>query len=157
VDLLEADDEHWTVVLGQDRRLDLDHVIGPDREEEAVEGGVMKLAERYAVADDRVALRMAVGRDVGGVQELLVTQAAERASCLVSAQNSLAEELLVKPLADRSRHVLAPGLRAVVGNSIGRQLIGGRNVVYLNGKPLVSAIVADHECRICGHIRPGLD
>ncbi len=30
-----SDDEHWSVVLGQDRRLDLDHVVGPDREKQA--------------------------------------------------------------------------------------------------------------------------
>src|SRR3990172_10096787 len=70
VDLLEAHDEHRAVRLGEDGWADLDDVVGPDGEEEAIEGGVMELAQGDAVADQRLALGVAVGRDVGRAQEL---------------------------------------------------------------------------------------
>ena len=50
VDLLQADDEHRSVVLVEDRLLDLDHVVRSDREEESVERSVMQLAERHESA-----------------------------------------------------------------------------------------------------------
>jgi len=40
----------------------------------------MELAQGDAVADDRLALGVAVGRDVGRVEELLVAQPAEGAA-----------------------------------------------------------------------------
>jgi hypothetical protein len=80
VDLLEAHDQHRTVRFAEDGGAYLDDVVGPDRKEEAIERGVMKLAERDAVADDGLALGVAVGRDVGRVQELLMAQPAEGAS-----------------------------------------------------------------------------
>ena len=66
--LLQAHDKHRAVVLGEDRRLDLDHVVRTDREEEAVERGVVQLAERHAVAHYRLALGVAVRRDVGRIE-----------------------------------------------------------------------------------------
>ncbi len=75
VDLLEAHDQHRAVRLLEDRRADLDDVVGPDGEEAAIERGVMEFAQRDAVADDRLALGVAVGRDVGGVEEVLMCAA----------------------------------------------------------------------------------
>ena len=68
MDLLETNDEHRAIVLGEDRRLDLDHVIRPDREEEPVERGVMQLAEGHTVAYYRLAFRVTVWRDVGRIE-----------------------------------------------------------------------------------------
>jgi hypothetical protein len=62
--LLQAHDKHWAVVLGEDRRLDLDYVVRTDGEEEAVERGVVQLAQRHTVAHYRLAFRVAVWRDV---------------------------------------------------------------------------------------------
>jgi hypothetical protein len=42
--------------------------VGRDADEVAVEGGVMELAERQAVGNDRLAQGMAVGEDVGQPQ-----------------------------------------------------------------------------------------
>ena len=66
--LLQAHDEHWAVVLGEDRRLDLDYVVRTDGEEEAVERGVVQLAQRHAVAYYWLAFRVAVWRDVGSIE-----------------------------------------------------------------------------------------
>jgi hypothetical protein len=66
--LLQTHEKHWAVVLGQDRRLDFDDVVRPNREEEAVEGGVVKFAECHAIAYYRLAFRVAVWRDVGRIE-----------------------------------------------------------------------------------------
>ena len=69
--------------------MDLDHVVGPDGEEEAIERGVMELAQRDAVADQRLALGVAVRRDVHRVQELQMAQPAEGAALGVRAGTRL--------------------------------------------------------------------
>ncbi len=74
VDLLQPHDEHRAVRFTQDRRPHLDDVVGPNGEEEPIERRVMQLAQRHAVADDRLALDVAVGCDVDRVQELLGTE-----------------------------------------------------------------------------------
>jgi len=66
--LLQAHDKHRSVVLGEDRRLDLDHIVWTDREEEAVERGVVQLAQRHTVTYYRLAFRVAVRRDVGRIE-----------------------------------------------------------------------------------------
>ena len=68
--LLQANDKHRAVVLGENRRLDLDQLVRTDGEEEAVERGVVQLAQRHAVAYYWLAFRVAVWRDVGGVEQL---------------------------------------------------------------------------------------
>ena len=80
VELLQAHDEHRAVRFQEHGRPDPDEVVGLDGKEEAIECGVMQLAEHDAVADERLTLGLAVGRDVGRVQELLMTQPAERAA-----------------------------------------------------------------------------
>jgi hypothetical protein len=44
VHLLQTDQQHRPVVLFQNRLPDLDRVVGPNRQEEAVERGVVELA-----------------------------------------------------------------------------------------------------------------
>ena len=102
VDLLKPDDEHGAVRFGEDRRTDLDDVVGSNGEEEAIERGVMELAQGDAVADDRVALGVALGRDVGCVQELQVAQPAERTA-----------------LGVRQREAVIPSWRAEVSAAAG--------------------------------------
>jgi hypothetical protein len=118
----------------------------------AVEGGVMELAEGHAVAHHRVPLGMAIGRDVSGVQQFLVPEAAQCASLLVSTQHPFAERLLMETLANGPRHVLAPSLDAILADLRGRVRVRGRDVVYLDGKPQADWIVADNERRIGGDI-----
>jgi hypothetical protein len=77
---VDPHDEHRAVRLSEDGRADLDDVVGADGEEEAIERGVVELAQRDAVADDRLALGVAVGRDVRRVQTP-ETFSGERRSC----------------------------------------------------------------------------
>jgi hypothetical protein len=66
--LLQTHEKHWPIVLGEDRRLDLDDVVRPNREEEAIEGGVVKFAECHAIAYYRLTFGVAIRRDVGGIE-----------------------------------------------------------------------------------------
>ncbi len=68
------------------------------------------LHQRDAVADDRLALGVAVGRDVRRVQQLLVAQSTERAAFRVRSNHPLAEGDLVQPTAERRGHIRAPRL-----------------------------------------------
>jgi hypothetical protein len=77
---VDPHDQHRAVRLAEDRRADLDDAVGANGEEEPVELSVMELAKRDAVADDRLALGVALGRDVRRVQELQAAQPAEGAS-----------------------------------------------------------------------------
>ena len=91
VDLLQPNDEHRTIRFGEDGRANLDDVVRPDGEEEAIECGVVELAQGDAVADHRLALGVAIGRDVGRVQQLLVAQPAEGAALGVRAEHPLTQ------------------------------------------------------------------
>ena len=51
----------------------------------------MELAQRDAVVDHRLTLGVAVGRDVGRVQELQMAQPAEGASLGVGAEHPLTQ------------------------------------------------------------------
>jgi len=51
----------------------------------------MKLAEREAVGDDRLAERVTIGQDVRGFQQLVVAQPADGAALLIGAEHALAE------------------------------------------------------------------
>ena len=95
MDLLEPDHQHRPVMLVQDGLADLDRVVGPDCEEQAVEGGVVQLAERDAVADNRFALGVAIGSDVRSVEQFLVVQAAQGTSLLVRPDDPFTEHDLV--------------------------------------------------------------
>jgi len=57
--------EHRPVDLFQDVEAHGDPEVGRDADEVAVEGGVVELAEREAVGNDRLAQGMAVGEAVG--------------------------------------------------------------------------------------------
>ena len=76
----------------QNGRPHLDDVVGPNGEEEPIEPGVMELAQRDAVADDWLALGVAVGRDMRRVQELLMAQSAVGASLGVRGNQPLRRE-----------------------------------------------------------------
>jgi len=76
MNLLKTHDKHGAIHLDEDGRPHLDHVIGTDREEETVKRRVVKLAERDAIADDRLTFRILVWCDVRRVKKLLVAEQA---------------------------------------------------------------------------------
>jgi hypothetical protein len=68
----------------------------------------MELAQGDTVADHRLALGVAVGRDLGRVQELQVAQPAEGAALGVRAEHPLAEGDLMEPATERRGHIRPP-------------------------------------------------
>ena len=75
VEALEAVAEHGAVFFDEDVQADLDDVVGGNTQEVAVEGGVVEFAEGQTVFDRGDPLGIAIGEDVGGVEELGVAQA----------------------------------------------------------------------------------
>ena len=65
--------------------------VGRDADEIAVQGGVVELAEREAVGNDRLAQGMAVREDVSGFQQLVMAESADGAALLVGAEHALAK------------------------------------------------------------------
>src|SRR5439155_4724725 len=82
--------------------------IGRDADEVAVEGGVVELAERKSVGNDRLPKGMAVREDVRGFQQLVMAEPADGAALLVGAEHALAKAPLVQALPDHRGHVLPP-------------------------------------------------
>ncbi len=74
VDLLEPDREHRAVRFLEYGWAHLDDVVGPNGEEEPIERGVMQLAERDAIRDQRLALGVAVRGDLRCVEKFLMPE-----------------------------------------------------------------------------------
>jgi hypothetical protein len=64
--------EHRAVRLAQDIQPKVYHEIRADTEDVAIEGRVVKLAERDSIGHDGLTPRIAVGQDVGGLEQLQV-------------------------------------------------------------------------------------
>jgi hypothetical protein len=69
--------ERRPVVFPTNVRPNLQNVIRPKPKEVAVESGVMQLAQRKSVTDDRFSLRLGISDDMSGIKQLLVSQSAE--------------------------------------------------------------------------------
>jgi hypothetical protein len=63
--------EHRPVDLLQHVEAHRDLEVGRDADDVGVERGVMQLAEREAVGNHRLAERVAIREDVGGLQQLV--------------------------------------------------------------------------------------
>jgi hypothetical protein len=99
LEALQAMLEHRPVDFLQHVEAHGDLEVGRDADEVAVEGGVVQLAEREAVGNDRLAQGMAVGEDVGGFQQLVMAEPADGAALLVGAEHALTKA----PLGRRCR------------------------------------------------------
>ena len=95
---LEAMLEHRPVDFLQDVEAHGDLEVGRDADEIAVEGGVVELAEREAVGNDRLPQGMAVREDVSGFQQLVMAEPGDGAAPLVGAEYALSKAPLVKAL-----------------------------------------------------------
>src|SRR6266852_7034217 len=105
---LEAMLKHRPVDFLQHVAAHGDLEVGRDADEIAVQGGVVELAEREAVGNDRLPQGMAVREDVSGFQQLVMTEPADGAALLVGAEHTLAKAPLVQALPDHRGHVLPP-------------------------------------------------
>jgi hypothetical protein len=92
---LETMDEHGAVDFIKDVSPNVDGQVRRDAENVRVERGVMELAERKPVTNGRFTVRMAVGQDVSGFEQLRVLQVADRAAPLVRLEHTFSEPLLV--------------------------------------------------------------
>src|SRR3989338_9628287 len=79
--------EHGPVGLAENGGLHLDVEIGANAEQVAVERRVVQRAEGQAVRHPGLAARVAIGQDVGGLEQLLVAQAADGATLLVGREH----------------------------------------------------------------------
>ena len=96
LEALEAMPKHRPVDFFQHVEAHGDLEVGRDADEVAVEGGVVELAERETVGNDRLPQGMAVGEDVGGFQQLIMAEPADGAALLIGAEHALAKTPLVQ-------------------------------------------------------------
>ncbi len=93
---LEAMSQHGAVLFFEDVTPDLElQIVRPDTDEVMVEGGVMDLAQRKAIRNDRITTFVAVGNDMGSVEQFLTAESAHRARILVGAQDSITKGSLM--------------------------------------------------------------
>jgi hypothetical protein len=95
-DFLQAVTQHRSIDLFQNVSTDLDEKLGCDPKDMTVEGGVMQLAQSDAIWNHWLTTRVPVGKNVRRLQQLRVTQMADRAVLPICAQNTLAEGLLMQ-------------------------------------------------------------
>src|SRR5258708_6368165 len=95
LEALQTVTQHGAIGLAKDVEAYLDAQLRRDSQDVAIEGGVMQLAQRKAVGDDRFASGMAIGQDVRRLQQLLVTEPADRALRPIRLQHPLPKALLV--------------------------------------------------------------
>ena len=159
---LQAVNQHRPILLLEDVAPDLDDSVRADANEQPVECGVMELAERKSVRYPRVSSWFAVGHDVGGVEQLVVPEAAERALSSVRSQHPFTKPPLMEPDLELARHVAAPLVTAgfIVEGYRRRRIAEGKHVqhagiVELDREPEPGRLVADDEDRPSGEIAPG--
>lgn len=110
-------------------------------------------------ADDRIALDLAVWRDVGRVEQLVVTKAAQRTPLLVGADHALPKRDLVEATAEGRRDVGASwlGLVLTCGMGAGRAGQDGMEVVDLYREEGRRRIVGDDEHWVSGRVHSSRD
>ena len=86
-------------------------MIGTNAEDVRIEGGVVELAERKTIRNDRLTERMAVGEEVRSVEQFPVPQPADGTGLSVCVENPSTERGLVEALDGESGDVTAPSVR----------------------------------------------
>ena len=109
LEALEPMLKHRSVDLFEHVEAHLDLEVGCDSDDVGVERRMMKLAEREAVGDDRLAPRMAIRKDVRGFQQFVMAEPANGAAHLIGVEHALAEAPLVQAPTHHRGDVLAPG------------------------------------------------
>ncbi len=92
--------EHRSVGLPEDVLAYLDDEIWPNADDVVVESGMMQLAQREAIGDDRLATRLSIGDDVGRVEQFLMPELTQGASTPVRGEDALAKPSLMQSLPD---------------------------------------------------------
>ena len=106
---LQALLEQGTIVERQQPLRDVHPAVGVDPDQMVVEGGVVDFRECDAVGHDRLAHQLVgVGHDVGGVEEVVVGQIADRAPVIVGGEHPVPEGGLMQSLLDQAEGEAAP-------------------------------------------------
>ena len=107
---LQALLEQGPIVQHQQPLGHVDPAVGVDADQVVVEGGVVDLGEGDSVCDHRLSEQLVgVGHDVGGIEEVVVRQVADRAPVVVGGEHAVPEGCLVQPLLDQAERVAALG------------------------------------------------
>jgi hypothetical protein len=120
VERLERMNERGAVRFGKNVVADLEHIIGAETEEIAVECRVMERAEGNSVSDQWFAGGIGIGDDMSRVEKFLVTQSAECALALVRFEHPFAESALMKSEAHHGGGIEAPRCVSVLAKLRGR-------------------------------------
>lgn len=149
MEFLQAVAQHWAVDFFQDVEADFHRVVRGDAQDLAVECGVVQLAQGQSVLHDRIAPGIGVFNDVGGVQQLLMSEPAKRAAVSIGSQDALPESLLVKPAPYVRSQIGTAGFAGAVGYGhllpvkVRSQKQG--SVIHRNGEGQILRIISHDE------------
>jgi hypothetical protein len=80
--------------------------VGVDANQVVVERRVVDLREGNTVSDDRLAKQLiGIGYNVGGIQQMIIRQVADRTSVIVGGKHAVPERCLVQPMLDQAQSV----------------------------------------------------
>lgn len=122
-----------------------DRVVGPDCQEEAVESGMMELAEREPVAHNRIALVLRIRDDVRRVEQFLMPKMADGALLAISLENALAKLPLVNATTECRDDVSPLDLSGVLARPKLRFSQGAESPLDIDLEDQSAWIVADDE------------
>lgn len=157
--LLQADDEHRAVSLLQNRRFHVHDIVRSNREEEAVERGVVQSAQRDAVAHNRLSFEIAVRRNVSCIEKLRMAELTQGAAISIRANDAFAKQGLVEPASERPSDI-SPSRLKTFGNVAGCRGCGcqcGSNIVHLHREGQCQRLVADDKHRVRRSVKARLD
>jgi hypothetical protein len=85
---LNAVAEHWAVDLLEQATRDVNGQVGAYADQLGVERGVVELAQRQSIGNDRIPLRCPIGNDVSSVEQLGMVQTAHGAALAARAEHA---------------------------------------------------------------------
>jgi hypothetical protein len=148
--------EHRPILLPKNVPTDLDNEIGTNTEDVPIERGMVELAEGKTVGNGRFAQRVAVRQDVGGIEQLHMTQPAHGALFPIRSEHTFSERDLMHPHVYLGGDVAPSNLgdcRRTIGIQVDRRF--GR--VHRDPERLTGAVLIDDEDWPHRKVPPGRD
>ncbi len=135
---LETVFEHRSIALAKDFGLHLDDVVRSHPKVEVIISRMVDLAERDSIGHHRLAARIPIRYDMGGIQQISVSKATKRTLIAIGRQHPLAESLLVQP-DPHGRGDVCPASRGLIGIAEESAARGFGAVVIQSGNSGMSA------------------
>jgi hypothetical protein len=160
VESLESVDQRGSVGFGKDVVANLEHVIGAETEEVAIERCMMERAQGDSVLDEWFSGGVRVGDNVGRVKKFLVTEPTERTLALVRLEYPFAKPSLVESKADHRRRVESTrgvGVFMELIDRVGRLQADMDCIVDSHGERETARLVGHDEDRPGSEVAPGDD